>query len=149
MDNIAQEVEEIQVSYKPNKIGNAKIITSKEAVQIIRQFWNENTIEMQEEVKVILLNNSNVVLGIYNLSKGGMTGSLVDVRLVLSVALKCLATGIILVHNHPSGSLKPSKADLNIVEKLKNSCKLMEIKFLDSIIITKENYMSFADDGLI
>ncbi|WEK69614.1 MAG: JAB domain-containing protein [Candidatus Chryseobacterium colombiense] len=142
-------VSEIQVSYKPNKIVSSKITTSFDAVQIIRNFWNEETIQMQEEVKVILLNNSSYFLGIYNLSTGGITSSLVDIRLVLSVALKCLAPGIILVHNHPSGNLKPSSADLNIVKKLKESCKLMDITLFDSIIITKENYMSFADEGLL
>ncbi|MDQ0595424.1 DNA repair protein RadC [Chryseobacterium ginsenosidimutans] len=149
MNNTIPEVSEIQVSYKPNKILSSKIITSFDAVQIIRKFWNEETIQMQEEVKVILLNNSSHVLGIYNLSTGGMTSSLVDVRLVLSVALKCLATGIILVHNHPSGNLKPSSADLNIVKKLNESCKFMDITLFDSIIITKENYMSFADERLL
>lgn len=149
MNNTISEVSEIQVSYKPNKIVCSRIATSFDAVQIIRKFWNEETIEMQEEVKVILLNNSNCVLGIYNLSKGGITSSLVDVRLVLSVALKCLAPGIILVHNHPSGNLKPSSTDLNIVKKLNESCKLMDITLFDSIIITKESYMSFADEGLI
>lgn len=149
MNNIISEVSEIQVSYKPNKIASSKIATSFDAVQIIRKFWNQETIEMQEEVKVILLNNSNCVLGIYNLSKGGITSSLVDVRLVLSVALKCLSPGIILVHNHPSGNLKPSSADLDIVKKLKESCKIMDINLLDSIIITKESFMSFADDGLL
>lgn len=149
MNNIISKVSEIQVSYKPNKMVSSKITKSFDAVQIIRKFWNEETIEMQEEVKVILLNNSNCVLGIYNLSKGGITSSLVDVRLVLSVALKCLAPGIILVHNHPSGNLKPSSADLNIVKKLKDSCKIMDITLFDSIIITKKSYMSFADDGLL
>jgi DNA repair protein RadC len=149
MNNTISEVSEIQVSYKPNKIVSSKITTSFDAVQIIRKFWNEETIQMQEEVKVILLNNSSHVLGIYNLSKGGMTSSLVDVRIILSVALKCLATGIIMVHNHPSGNLKPSSADLNIVKKLNESCKLMDITLFDSIIITKESYMSFADDGLL
>lgn len=149
MNNTISEVSEIQVSYKPNKIVSSKIATSFDAVQIIRKFWNEETIEMQEEVKVILLNNSNCVLGIYNLSKGGITSSLVDIRLVLSVALKCLAPGIILVHNHPSGNLKPSSADLNIVKKLMDSCKIMDITLFDSIIITKESFMSFADDGLL
>ena len=149
MNNTISEVSEIQVSYKPNKMVSSKITTSFDAVQIIRKFWNEETIEMQEEVKVILLNNSNCVLGIYNLSKGGITSSLVDVRLVLSVALKCLSPGIILVHNHPSGNLKPSLADLDIVKKLKESCKIMDINLFDSIIITKESFMSFADDGLL
>ncbi|MFC3160918.1 RadC-like JAB domain-containing protein [Chryseobacterium arachidis] len=149
MNNTISEVSEIQVSYKPNKVASTKITTSFDAVQIIRKFWNEETIEMQEEVKVILLNNSNSVLGIYNLSKGGITSSLVDVRLVLSVALKCLSPGIILVHNHPSGNLKPSSADLDIVKKLKESCKIMDINLFDSIIITKESFMSFADNGLL
>ncbi|SHF23722.1 JAB domain-containing protein [Chryseobacterium takakiae] len=149
MNNTISEVSEIQVSYKPNKILSSKITTSFDAIQIIRKFWNEETIQMQEEVKVILLNNLNCVLGIYNLSKGGITSSLVDVRLILSVALKCLATGIILVHNHPSGNIKPSSADLSIVKKLNESCRLMDITLFDSIIITKENYMSFADDGLL
>ncbi|VXC18076.1 JAB domain-containing protein [Chryseobacterium sp. 8AT] len=149
MNNIIPEVSEIHVSYKPNKMVSSKIATSFDAVQIIRKFWNEETIEMQEEVKVILLNNSNYVLGIYNLSKGGITSSLVDVRLVLSVALKCLSPGIILVHNHPSGNLKPSSADLDIVKKLKEGCKIMDINLFDSIIITKESFMSFADDGLL
>ena len=149
MNNTIAEVSEIQVSYKSNKTVSSKIATSFDAVQIIRKFWNEETIQMQEEVKVILLNNSNCVLGIYNLSKGGITSSLVDVRLVLSVALKCLAPGIILVHNHPSGNLKPSSADLKIVKKLNESCKLMDIALLDSIIITQESYMSFADVGLL
>lgn len=149
MNNTISEVSEIQVSYKPNKMVSSKIATSFDAVQIIRKFWNEETIEMQEEVKVILLNNSNYVLGIYNLSKGGITSSLVDVRLVLSVALKCLSPGIILVHNHPSGNLKPSSADLDIVKKLKEGCKIMDNNLFDSIIITNESYMSFADDGLL
>jgi len=149
MNNSITEVSEVLVSYKPNKIISAKISTSYDAVQIIRKFWNDETIEMQEEVKIILLNNSNSVLGVHNLSKGGMTSSLVDVRIILSVALKCLATGIIMIHNHPSGNLKPSSADLSIVEKLNESCKLMDIKLFDNIIITKESYMSFAEDGLL
>lgn len=104
---------------------------------------------MQEEVKLLLLNQSNTVLGIYNLSKGGINSSLVDVRLILSVALKCLATGVILIHNHPSGNLNPSKSDLEIVKKLNESCKLLDTTLLDSIIITKESYISFGDDGML
>lgn len=140
------QVSEIQVSYYPKLIQSNKITSSNDAVEKIRKAWDARTIEMQEEVKLILLNQSNTVLGIYNLSKGGINSSLVDVRLILSVALKCLATGLILVHNHPSGNLNPSKSDLDIVKKLNESCKLIDITLLDSIIITKESYMSFADD---
>ncbi|MEG1590582.1 JAB domain-containing protein [Chryseobacterium sp.] len=147
--NTEPQVSEIQVSYYPRLIQSQKITSSSDAVEIIRKAWDNRTIEMQEEVKLILLNQSNTVLGIYNLSKGGINSSLVDVRLILSVALKCLATGVILVHNHPSGNLNPSKSDLDIVKKLNESCKLLDITLLDSIIITKESYMSFGDDGML
>lgn len=147
--NTEPQVSEIQVSYYPRLIQSQKITSSSDAVEIIRKAWDKRTIEMQEEVKLILLNQSNTVLGIYNLSKGGINSSLVDVRLILSVALKCLATGLILIHNHPSGNLNPSKSDLDIVKKLNESCKLLEITLLDSIIITKESYMSFGDDGML
>ncbi|WP_139421222.1 JAB domain-containing protein [Chryseobacterium mulctrae] len=147
--NTEPQVSEIQVSYYPRLIQSQKIASSSDAVEIIRKAWDKRTIEMQEEVKLILLNQSNTVLGIYNLSKGGINSSLVDVRLILSVALKCLATGLILIHNHPSGNLNPSKSDLDIVKKLNESCKLLEITLLDSIIITKESYMSFGDDGML
>jgi len=147
--NTETQVSEIQVSYYPRLIQSQKITSSSDAVEIIRKAWDKRTIEMQEEVKLILLNQSNTVLGIYNLSKGGINSSLVDVRLILSVALKCLATGLILIHNHPSGNLNPSKSDLEIVKKLNESCKLLDITLLDSIIITKESYMSFGDDGML
>lgn len=147
--NTESQVSEIQVSYYPRLIQSQKISSSNDAVEIIRKAWDKRTLEMQEEVKVILLNQSNTVLGIYNLSKGGINSSLVDVRLILSVALKCLATGLILIHNHPSGNLNPSKSDLEIVKKLNESCKLLDITLLDSIIITKESYLSFGDDGIL
>lgn len=147
--NTEPQVSEIQVSYYPRLIQSQKITSSSDAVEIIRKAWDKRTIEMQEEVKLILLNQSNTVLGIYNLSKGGINSSLVDVRLILSVALKCLATGLILIHNHPSGNLNPSKSDLDIVKKLNEGCKLLDIILLDSIIITKQSYMSFGDDGML
>lgn len=147
--NTEPQVSEIQVSYYPRLIQSQKITSSSDAVEIIRKAWDKRTIEMQEEVKLILLNQSNTVLGIHNLSRGGINSSLVDVRLILSVALKCLATRLILIHNHPSGNLNPSKSDLDIVKKLNESCKLLDITLLDSIIITKESYMSFGDDGIL
>ena len=116
--NTESQVSEIQVSYYPRLIQSQKISSSNDAVEIIRKAWDKRTLEMQEEVKVILLNQSNTVLGIYNLSKGGINSSLVDVRLILSVALKCLATGLILIHNHPSGNLKPSTEDIRLTKQV-------------------------------
>ena len=144
-----KQVAEVQISYYPSLIADFKIETSRNSFELLLNDWGQNTLQMQEEVKVLLLNRSNKVLGIYNLAKGGLTSCVVDVRLILSVALKCLATGIILVHNHPSGNLKPSKDDLKITEQLKLSCELLNIQFLDHLIITKNDYFSFADEGIL
>lgn len=147
--NIETTVSEIQVTYHPNKMSETKLTISSDVVKIIRTIWDNRILEMQEEVKILFVNSSNTVIGFYSLSKGGITSSLVDIRLILSVALKCLATGLILVHNHPSGNLSPSSSDLAIVKKLKAACKLLDIALLDSIIITKESYISFNDEGLL
>ena len=104
---------------------------------------------MQEEVKLLLLNRNNQILGVFQLAKGGLTACVVDVRIILSVALKSLATGLILVHNHPSGNLKPSNEDIKITNRLKEACKLLEIMLLDHLIISKDNYFSFADEGIL
>lgn len=142
-------VAEIEVSYKPEKIVEFSISDSKKSFELMLQSWEQNRIQMQEEVKLILLNRSNKVLGVYPLAMGGITGCVVDVRIILAVALKTLATGIILVHNHPSGNLKPSREDIKITEQLKSSCDLIGIILLDHLIITKDDYFSFADDGLL
>jgi DNA repair protein RadC len=89
------------------------------------------------------------VIGSYQLSKGGITGTIADVRLILSVALKTLASGLILAHNHPSGNLKPSEADKHITSKIRQAAKLLDIELLDHIIISSEGYYSFMDDGKI
>ena len=144
-----ETVAEIQVSYKPNKVFNFKIDDSRKSFDLILQKWEEDRIEMQEEVKILLLNRNNKVLGIYALAKGGISSCVVDVRIILAVALKALATGIILVHNHPSGNLQPSTDDKKITEQLNSSCKIMGITLLDHLIITKDDYFSFADEGLL
>ena len=143
------QVSEIQVSYTPNLLVDMSIKNSKKSFELMLNEWEQDKLQMQEEAKILLLNRNNNVLGIYSLAKGGLTSCVVDVRIILSIALKTLATGIILVHNHPSGNLKPSQADLDITKKLKQSCDLLDISFLDHLIITKDNYFSFADEGLI
>jgi len=143
------KVAELLVSYSAHKVSEQKISNSRETYSLITNRWNLDTIEMFEEVKILLLNKSNKVLGVYDLSKGGMSSSIIDVKIVLSIALKSLASGIIIVHNHPSGNLSPSKADIDITKKLKSACNLMDITVLDHLIISKDNYYSFADDGLL
>lgn len=143
------QVSEIQVSYSANIIGKEKVSNSKDLFNVVHNQWNKDTIELYEEVKILLLNRANNVLGIYALSKGGLSSSVVDIRIILSIALKALASSIILIHNHPSGNLKPSKTNLDITKKLKSACELLDIVLLDHLIVTKGDYFSFADDGLI
>jgi len=102
-----------------------------------------------EEFWVLYLNNSNVILSKQCLSKGGLTGTLVDTRLVFKPALSLLATGIILCHNHPSGTLKPSKSDKQLTQKIKNAGVTLDIKVLDHLIVTEKKYFSFADESLL
>ncbi len=143
------KVAEIKVSYNLPNNNRVKIQDSNTLYKIALQYWNIDTMEMQEEIKVLLLNRANEVLGIYELSKGGISGTVLDIKLLLSVTLKCLASGIALIHNHPSGNLKPSKADIQITKKVKKACKYVDIVLLDHLIISKNDYYSFADNGLL
>ncbi|MFB9055360.1 RadC family protein [Mariniflexile ostreae] len=141
------EIAEVRVSYSNNNKEKFKINNSKESFEVLIACWNKHTIELQEEFKVLLLNRNNQVIGIYPLSKGGMAGTVVDAKLVFSVALKCGSSSIIIVHNHPSGNLKPSEADKNITSKLKKAGEHLDIVLLDHLIITKMGYYSFSDEG--
>lgn len=142
-------ISEIQVSYSNENKCTVKITGSDTAFEILKACWNSGTIELQEEFKIILLNRSNHVLGIYPVSKGGISGTLVDPKLVFSVALKCNASSIILAHNHPSGNLKPSRADELLTQKLIKAGIYLDIKVLDHLIITPKGYFSFLDDNLM
>ncbi|MGJ8592272.1 MAG: RadC family protein [Aquaticitalea sp.] len=102
-----------------------------------------------EEFWVVYLNNNNTVIHKNQLSKGGITGTLVDVRLVMKTAIEVGATGLILAHNHPSGTLKPSDADKQITKKLKTAAESLDIKVLDHLIVTEKAYFSFADESLL
>ena len=102
-----------------------------------------------EEFCIVFLNNSNKVLYKEQLSKGGLTGTLVDVRLVFKKAIELYATAIILCHNHPSGKLQPSSADKIITKKLKQAGETLDVKVLDHLIITENAYFSFADESLM
>lgn len=145
-------VSEIQVSYI-NKVkvkDSQRIKSSSDIATLLFETWNKNTIELHESFKVILLNNSNTVKGIFEMSTGGITGTLVDLRILFAVALKTLATSIIVSHNHPSGNLKPSQSDIRLTNKIKKASELLDIKLLDHLIITpNQEYYSFADEGVL
>ena len=141
-------IAEIKISYRPNKLGNGiKITDRNKAYQVLLENWDKGTIQLFEEFKILLLNNSNEVLGIYGMSKGSITGTIVDIRLMFATILKCGATSIITVHNHPSGKLKPSQADITIFKKITEVAKIHDINYLDNLIITSSGKYSFMDDG--
>ena len=112
-------------------------------------YWDESKIDFIEQFKVIFLNRANKVLGIFEVSSGGVSGTFVDAKLVFVAALKVNASGIIISHNHPSGNLKPSSADEQLTAKLKQGGTYLDIKLLDHLIITSEGFFSFADEGLL
>lgn len=144
------KIKEIQISYKeqPLKYGKNTISSSIDAAEILFELWDKNTISFKESFKVLLLNNSNRIKGIYELSQGGITGTLVDVRILFSVILKSLSVGIILAHNHPSGKLIPSEADKQLTNKIKRASNLFDVKILDHIILAPDgSYYSFSDYG--
>ena len=145
------EVAEIQLSYKSKVKASLrpKISRSKDAEGVLRKYWNEDTLELHEQFKILLLNRTNRVTGIYEVSSGGLAGTVADPKLIFGCALKAAASGIILAHNHPSGALQPSHADIELTKKLSNAGKLLEIQVLDHIILTSEAYYSFADEGLL
>tara|TARA_R110000868_G_scaffold65177_2_gene195338 strand:- start:879 stop:1571 length:693 start_codon:yes stop_codon:yes gene_type:complete len=122
-----------------------KVTSSKVVFEIMQPIIGELP---HEEFWIVYLNNSNKILSKAQLSKGGITGTLVDVRIVFKSALELGATGLILCHNHPSGTLVPSEADKQITKKLKSAGDSLEIKVLDHLIITETNYFSFVDEGI-
>ncbi|TZF93566.1 JAB domain-containing protein [Chryseobacterium panacisoli] len=102
-----------------------------------------------EEFWAIFLNNSNKVIHVSKLTQGGISQSIVDVRILYKTALDHFSTGIIIAHNHPSGSLKPSREDINITQKIKEAGNTLSIQLLDHIIVTQDSYFSFSDSGLL
>lgn len=124
----------------------SKIGSSKDAFEILQPIMGELE---HEEFWILYLNNSNKVLHRAQLSKGGITGTLVDVRIVMKQSLELGAVAILLAHNHPSGNLKPSQADKNITQKIKTASESLDIKVLDHLIITQNDYFSFADNQIL
>ena len=123
-----------------------KIASSASVFELLQPIMGELE---HEEFWIVYLNNANNVVQTAQLSKGGITGTLVDVRLVMRQALELGAVALILAHNHPSGTLKPSSADRQITQKLKTAAEALDIKVLDHLIITQKEYFSFADEGIL
>ncbi len=151
MNDSLLNISEIKIKYNPKipALLRPKITHSRQAYDQVMPFFNLDLINIKEEAVVLFLNRGNRVIGAYKISSGGMTGTMVDIRLILAIALKGLAIGVILAHSHPSGELKPSKADEELTQKFKEAASFMDIKLLDHLIVSADWYYSFEDEGLL
>lgn len=143
------KVSEITVSYRPKNHDNPIVKSSFEAYTFLYNQFPKKTIGLQETFIVMYLNRGNRIIGSYMVSNGGITGTVADIRLILSVALKVAAVNMIISHNHPSGMVKPSQADIALTKQIRDAGKIMDITVLDHIILCSEEglYYSFADEG--
>jgi len=145
-------IAEVTLSYKSKVKASErpKISCSLDAFKLFNESWNHDTIEYFEEFKVLLMNRSNSILGLLPISRGGISGTVTDVRVIMQGALKSNASGILLAHNHPSGNITPSESDNKITQKIKEAGIIMDIQLLDHLILSTEgNYYSYADNGLL
>ena len=122
---------------------------SDDVAEFIASLYKKGEMALREQIIVLYLNRNNQIIGYYRHSTGGISGTVVDIRLILSAALKSNSTSLIVAHNHPSGKLQASKADIAITNKLKEAAEIMDIVLLDHIIVTEKGHLSFADQGML
>ena len=150
MKEYLTNIPELTLKFKSGIIKKVQIKSSKDAADYLRTMFNDDTMEVSESVVVVFMNRCNNSIGWFKVSQGGISGTVIDVRLVLVTALKCLASGMIICHNHPSGNTSPSDADGKITQKLKEAGSLMDVQLLDHLILTPDGgYFSFADEGML
>ena len=149
--DLTAKFEEVQLVYRnKTKAKDRPSVTSPdEAYNILIKSWDMDQINLLEESKILLLDNSLKLMSIASVSKGGITGTVIDPRIVFSIALKRRASCFILAHNHPSGNLRPSDSDLLMTNKFIESGKLLNIHLQDHLIITQEHYCSMVNEGFI
>lgn len=123
-----------------------KITCSQDAYRIMQPYLLD---QLAEQFWIILMNRANDVIKVHNISQGGVSGTVADPKMIFKEALDKLACSLILVHNHPSGNLKPSEADIRLTKKLKEAGQTLDLPVLDHIIFADQGYMSFADEGLL
>ena len=144
-------VSEVELTYRSKVKASERpqINSSSDAYSLLKQVWEEGKIDFVEQFKVLLLNRANKVIGLVNVSTGGVSGTVADPKIIYVAAIKANACAIIISHNHPSGQLKPSRADEELTQKIKNAGSFLDIKLLDHLIVSEEAYFSFADEGLL
>ena len=149
--NTDYRVAEVELSYRnrvPNK-NRKKVMDSYSAYKILRDNYSDSTIDYKETFKVLYMNQNCQVLGCSTISEGGITQTMADVRLVMQGALLTNAVAMILAHNHPSGSTRPSREDDLLTRRIVEAAKLLDLRVADHIILTSEDYYSYDDEGRI
>lgn len=148
---VPKRVAEVQVTYsaKIKKEERYQIKCSQDIYPIIMNELYANDVEYVESFYILLLNRASEILGYKKVSTGGTAGTVVDAKVVFATTLKCNASSIVLIHNHPSGSLYPSQPDKDLTKKLVAGGKLIDVLVIDHLIVTADGYYSFADEGYI
>jgi DNA repair protein RadC len=150
MKEYMTNIPELTLKYKTGDIKKVKIKCSQDGADYLKLMYDQDTMEISESAIVLFFNRAMNSIGWFKVSQGGISGTVIDVRLVLATALKCCASGMMISHNHPSGNTSPSDSDVRITQKLKESGKLMDIELLDHLILTPDGgYYSFADNGAL
>jgi len=142
---------EFKISYK-RKLPSSPLKSiqgSEDASVVCRSLYDKGVLDWKEEFHVIALSRGNNVIGSFKASQGGVSGTVVDPKIILQFALLVNASYIIMTHNHPSGNLKPSDRDIELTKKMKSACESMDMLLLDHIIITSKGYTSLSDEGFL
>ena len=140
------KISEFSLKYTKTDIQKTKVTTSESASNVIRKFYFDD-INIYESFFILLLNRANNTTGFAKISQGGTAGTVVDIKIIAKYAVESLSSAVIICHNHPSGNKQPSDADLNITRRIKDALLLLDVKLFDHIIITENDFYSFADNG--
>lgn len=143
---------EITLNYRSSSAERIQLKSSIEVykhIKKIRSIFNDDTMDLHETCIVIYFNRKLESIGWIIISQGGLSGTVVDPKLVFSTALKCAASGLIMAHNHPSGNNSPSNEDITICKQIKNAAEFFNLQLVDNLIITRNEYYSFGDNGIL
>ena len=146
MKEYKSTISEFSLKYTKTDIQKTKITTSESSYSVIKKFYFDD-INIYESFFILLLNKANNTTGFAKISQGGTAGTVVDIKIIAKYAVDSLSSAVIICHNHPSGNITPSETDINITKKIKDVLLLLDIKLIDHIILSENNYYSFADNG--
>jgi DNA repair protein RadC len=142
-------VNEVELIYRTRYAGERPMVSTSASADLLLRPHLEPIMETYEVFYVLMLDRGNRAKSIYKASQGGLHGTVADPKLIFAAALKCLASGIVLCHNHPSGQLRPSEEDIRLTRKLVEGGRLLDIVVQDHLILTRSGYYSFADNGMM